>query len=386
MTRMARVADRLADRLRSFAQPWEIGSFIWVPAIVVAYAFWQSLRPRTPLADFGIFRTAATAVLNGKSPYVAADPHALAHFDKFVYPPSAALLFSPFAELSLRLGSVIMLVLGLVCILAALRLLDVRDWRCYGVAAMSAPVVNSLALGAVTSFLLVGTAATWRYRDRPSVAGPVAALTAVMKLFLWPLGLWLLVTRRLRATLAFVVVAAVVVVGGWATIGFAGLRSYPHLLHVLAQVEQGASYSPAALLGLSGTAATLLSFALVGLTVIAVGVGARGADGDRRAFTIAIAGALVATPLLWLHYFAFLLIPIALYRPRLSGLWFVPLALWLTPASHANGSSWKIGLALGVLAVVLARTVAERQTRWLYRAARFRLPTVSRIQGVTGTE
>jgi hypothetical protein len=386
MTRMARVADRLADRLRSFAQPWEIGSFIWVPAIVVAYAFWQSLRPRTPLDDFGIFRTAATAVLNGKSPYVAADPHALAHFDKFVYPPSAALLFSPFAELSLRLGSVIMLVLGLVCILAALRLLDVRDWRCYGVAAMSAPVVNSLALGAVTSFLLVGTAATWRYRDRPSVAGPVAALTAVMKLFLWPLGLWLLVTRRLRATLAFVVVAAVVVVGGWATIGFAGLRSYPHLLHVLAQVEQGASYSPAALLGLSGTAATLLSFALVGLTVIAVGVGARGADGDRRAFTIAIAGALVATPLLWLHYFAFLLIPIALYRPRLSGLWFVPLALWLTPASHANGSSWKIGLALGVLAVVLARTVAERQTRWLYRAARFRLPTVSRIQGVTGTE
>jgi hypothetical protein len=386
MTRMARVADRLADRLRSFAQPWEIGSFIWVPAIVVAYAFWQSLRPRTPLDDFGIFRTAATAVLNGKSPYVAADPHALAHFDKFVYPPSAALLFSPFAELSLRLGSVIMLVLGLVCILAALRLLDVRDWRCYGVAAMSAPVVNSLALGAVTSFLLVGTAATWRYRDRPSVAGPVAALTAVMKLFLWPLGLWLLVTRRLRATLAFVVVAAVVVVGGWATIGFAGLRSYPHLLHVLAQVEQGASCSPAALLGLSGTAATLLSFALVGLTVIAVGVGARGADGDRRAFTIAIAGALVATPLLWLHYFAFLLIPIALYRPRLSGLWFVPLALWLTPASHANGSSWKIGLALGVLAVVLARTVAERQTRWLYRAARFRLPTVSRIQGVTGTE
>jgi hypothetical protein len=386
MTRMARVADRLADRLRSFAQPWEIGSFIWVPAIVVAYAFWQSLRPRTPLDDFGIFRTAATAVLNGKSPYVAADPHALAHFDKFVYPPSAALLFSPFAELSLRLGSVIMLVLGLVCILAALRLLDVRDWRCYGVAAMSAPVVNSLALGAVTSFLLVGTAATWRYRDRPSVAGPVAALTAVMKLFLWPLGLWLLVTRRLRATLAFVVVAAVVVVGGWATIGFAGLRSYPHLLHVLAQVEQGASYSPAALLGLSGTAATLLSFALVGLTVIAVGVGARGADGDRRAFTIAIAGALVATPLLWLHYFAFLLIPIALYRPRLSGLWFVPLALWLTPASHANGSSWKIGLALGVLAVVLARTVAERQTRWLYRAARFRLPTVRRIQGVTGTE
>src|SRR6266566_3439668 len=376
MTLVARVAERLADRLRAFARPWELASFIWVPAIVVAYAFWQSLRATTPLDDFGIFRTAAKAVVHGNSPYVAADPHALAHFDKFVYPPSAALLFAPFAALPIKPGSVVMLVLGLICILAALRLLDVRDWRCYGVAAMSAPVINSLALGAVTSFLLVGTAAAWRYRDRPAVAGPVGALTAVMKLFLWPLGLWLLVTKRLRATVAFVVVAGVVVIGGWATIGFNGLRSYPHLLHVLAQVEQGVSYSPVALLGLSRTPATLLSLALVGITVLAVGFSARGADGDRRSFTIAIAGSLVATPVLWLHYFALLLIPIALYRPRLSGLWFVPLILWVTPETHSGGSIWKIALALAVLAVVLARTVADPKTRWLFRAGRVRLPTV----------
>ena len=94
----------------------------------------------------------------------------------------------------------------------------------------------------------------------------------------------------------------------------------------------------------------------------------------------------MATPVLWLHYFALLLIPIALYRPRLSGLWFVPLALWLTPASHANGSAWKIALALAVLAVVVARTVAERQTQWLYRAVGFRPLAVRRILGVTGTE
>ena len=105
MTRVARVAERLADRLRGFAQPWELGSFIWVPAIVVAYAFWQSLRARTPLDDFGIFRTAAKAVLRGDSPYVAANPQALAHFDKFVYPPSTALLFSPFTALAVKPGS-----------------------------------------------------------------------------------------------------------------------------------------------------------------------------------------------------------------------------------------------------------------------------------------
>src|SRR5437763_2860562 len=207
MTRVARVAERFADRLRDFAQPWEIGSFIWVPAIVVAYAFWQSLRARTPLDDFGIFRTAAKVVLHGNSPYVAADPHALAHFDKFVYPPAAALLFSPFAALPIKRGSVIMLVLGLICIFAALRLLDVKDWRCYGVAAMCAPVINSLALGAVTSFLLVGTAATWRHRDRPGVAGPVRAVTGAFEPLLWPLRLCLLVTSLTPPTVALAVVA-----------------------------------------------------------------------------------------------------------------------------------------------------------------------------------
>jgi alpha-1,2-mannosyltransferase len=380
---VARLGDRLADRLRSFAQPWELGAFIWVPAIVVAYAFWQSLKAGTPLDDFGIFRAAAKVVMRGDSPYVAADPQALAHFDKFVYPPGTALLFSPFAAIPLRLGSVLMLVLGLLAVFGALRLLDVQDWRCYGVAAMSAPVINSLALGAVTTFLMVGAAAAWRYRERPALAGFLAALTSTVKLFLWPIGLWLLATRRIRALMAFAIAGVVVVGGGWAVIGFAGFRTYPHLVHVLAQVEQGVSYSPIALFGVSGTAASILSGALLLLTMLAVVIAARGADGDRRAFTIALVGSLVATPVVWLHYFALLLIPIALYRPRLSGLWFVPLALWLTPASHANGSAWKVSLALVVLVVVVARTVAERRTQPLVdRVAALRLRADRRVQSV----
>jgi alpha-1,2-mannosyltransferase len=384
---VARVVDRFADRLRSFAQPWELGSFIWLPAIVLAYAFWQSLKARTPLDDFGIFRTAANVVLRGDSPYVAANPHALAHFDKFVYPPATALLFAPFTAIPLKLGSVLMLLLGLLAIFAALRLLDVRDWRCYGVAAMSAPVINSLALGAVTTFLTVGCAAAWRYRGRPAIVGPLAALTAILKLFLWPLGLWLLATRRVRAAAMFVLTAALVVVGGWAVIGFAGLHTYPHLVRVLAQVEQGVSYSPIALLGVSGNAASILSAALLGLTVLAVLIAARGPDGDRRSFTIAIAGSLAATPVVWLHYYALLLIPIALYRPRLSGLWFVPLALWLTPASHANGSPWKVSLALAVLVVVVVRTLAERPTQPILDwAASIRPRAGRRFQSIAGTK
>lgn len=36
---------------------------------------------------------------------------------------------------------------------------------------------------------------------------------------------------------------------------------------------------------------------------------------------------LLATPISWLHYFALLVIPLAIVRPRLSPLWLLPLVL-----------------------------------------------------------
>jgi alpha-1,2-mannosyltransferase len=358
MSVVERIAERFGDRLRGVARPWEVVCFAWVPAVVLGFGLWYALRARGTLGDFPIFRAASKAVLHGHSPYVAADPGALANFDKFVYPPAAAFLLSPLAVTPFGFAKVLVFVLGVVTALLAFRLLGVRDWRCYGVAAVSAPVMNSLAIGALTSFLLLGAALTWRCRDRPSLAGSAASVTAVVKLFLWPLGLWLVVTRRLRAAAAFFVVGVVGVVAGWAAIGFAGFRAYPHLLRVLADLEAGVSYSPVALLRLSGSGATALSVVLVITVVVAVALAARGTDGDRRSFTIAVIGSLVATPVLWLNYFALLLIPIALYRPRLSGLWFAPLVLWATPETHSGGSLWRIGLALAIVVFVAGRVLS----------------------------
>jgi hypothetical protein len=358
---------RFPDKLRDFARPWEVAAYIWVPTIVLAWAFRFELKSNKKLEDFGIFQVAARAVLHGHSPYPAATPAGVSHFNKFVYPPATAFLFAPFAGLPLWLAQSTMLVLGVVCIFAALWLLNVRDWRCYGIAAISSPAVNSFALGAVTSFMLVGVAAAWRYRNRPVAGGALVGMTAVAKLFLWPLGLWLLVTRRFRAVMVAEITALVLLVAGWAAIGFAGMRTYPHLLRVLSQVEQDKSYSPVALLHLSGSAADTLTVALSALLVLAVVLAARGADGDRRALALAVIGALLVTPIVWLHYFLLLLVPIALYRPRLSGLWFLPLLLWATPSTHSHGITWRIALALAVTAVVALRTIAERQTEWLVR-------------------
>ncbi len=146
-------------------------------------------------------------------------------------------------------------------------------------------------------------------------------------------------------------------------IDFAGLRSYPTLVHVLEQIEAPVSYSAVALLGLSGHGATIATVVLSLGAVAAVVVAARGPDGDRRAFAVAVLASLVATPLLWLHYLLLLFVPIAVYRPRLSGLWFVPLVLWATPTTHSHGITWRIALALAVLAVVAVRTVLDGSRR-----------------------
>jgi hypothetical protein len=324
---------------------------------VIGYAAWWELHVARSGVDFRIFRTAATAVEHGRSPYPPPDPHALGELHRFVYPPFSALVFAPFTGIPLGAGKVLLLVLGLVSLFTALRLLGVSDWRCYGLAALSAPAVNSLALGAITPFLMLGVAAAWRFRDAPGRAGATAALAAGAKLFLWPLGVWLLVTGRLRATGVTLVALAGLLVGGWAVIGFRGLSSYPRLLHALSLAEQGTGYGAADLLHLTRTAAEVFAVVAAALVVPAVMVAARGADGDRRALAVAVVGAVFATPLLWLHDLALLSVPIALYRPRLSGLWFVPLVMWLSPSTQANGVLWRVCLALAVLVVVAARTV-----------------------------
>jgi hypothetical protein len=61
----------------------------------------------------------------------------------------------------------------------------------------------------------------------------------------------------------------------------------------------------------------------------------------------------------WLHYLLLLYVPLALYRPRLSPIWFAPLALWATPSTHSHGVTWHIALALGVTGLVAARTVGD---------------------------
>jgi alpha-1,2-mannosyltransferase len=356
--------NRLEDALPEFARPWEVAIFLWLPFSLLALVVFAALYWSKSLGDWEIFRTAALAVVHGRSPFGAADAATLAHNDQFVYPPSTALALGPLALLPDVAGRVVVLLLAIACVFVSLRLLEVRDWRCYGLAVATAPVVDNVSLGALSSLLLLGVAAAWSYRRNVHGSAAAVAVTAASKLFLWPLGVWLLVTRRVRATIEAAAVATAFLLAGWVATGFAGLRTYPHLLRTLSGVEAGQSYSLAGLLRLSGAALTGLSVVLVAVVVAAVALAGRGEDGDRRALAVAVAGALLATPVLWLHYFVLLLVPIALYRPRLSAVWFVPLAFWVTPIGHSDGSVWKAAFALTCAAVTVIAALATQLEPW----------------------
>ena len=309
--------------------------------------------------DFHHVWRAGHAVLSGASPYVT--PNSLLalrghDIHAFVYPAPLALAAAPFGALPYGIAAGIYTAILLASLVLGLRLLGVRDWRCFGVAFLSVPVFTALSLGTLTPLLFVATAAAWRYRDRKWAPAMAVAAVLVIKLFLWPLVLWLFLTRRKTAALLSVGIAAGSTIISWWIIGFAGFHAYPSLLHALSQVEYDTSYSVSALahsLGVGNSAAYAIA-AAAGIAIIAMLVRITRRDPESPfALSLAIAAGLALTPILWLHYFALLIVPLALARPRLSALWFLPLAFWTTPWQLADGHAWRIALTAAVTAALL---------------------------------
>jgi len=62
--------------------------------------------------------------------------------------------------------------------------------------------------------------------------------------------------------------------------------------------------------------------------------------------------ALVASPIVWPHYLALLLVPIALVSPGLSALWLVPLLAYVAPVAQTHDHPWAIVPYLIICAIV----------------------------------
>ena len=280
-------------------------------------------------------------VLEGRVPYPLPRADLVDGGNPSVYPPAVFLVTLPLALLPFGVAVglwVAALALGVVGALAAL---GVRDWRCYTLALGSAPVVLGATFGNFTILLVLGAAVVWRWRNRLWLVALLVGALVAAKLFLWPLLVWLAVTRRWRAAAAALAGSAAVVVTAWAVIGFDGLADYPRLLQAVSDVYGQHSWSLVSggvALGLSASLAAKVALG-AGLAILTWGVLiARRADGDRRSFSAALVAALVASPIVWPFNFAFLLVPLALLQPKLGKFWLAVPALWAAnslPVPHA---------------------------------------------------
>jgi hypothetical protein len=299
------------------------------------------------LFDLHVMWQAGHDVVTGHSPY------------PFVYPAPAAFLMVPFGALPWDVAVVAFTLTLVGALVLALRLIGVRDWRCYALALASMPMASSIMIGTLSPLLVLGAAVAWRYRDRRFIVAAAIVGVVVTKIFLWPLVFWLLATRRFRTAVTTVALGIAVTFGSWAILGFDGLGGYAHGLQRVAGLVQETSYSLFALLRLLGVSSPAARMAVLLLTVAALGamfVVARGRDGDRRSFVLALGIGFLASPIVWMHYLVLVFVPVALYRSRLSAAWFVPLAYWGLQTQENQGSAGKIAVmaALTALAVGLA--------------------------------
>ena len=339
----ARVETGLVAALRRLVP---VLAFAVLPAAVVTTMFVVAVQTGPLAWDFrNELYPQTTAFLSGENPY----PDGL-------WPPLAMLVAAPFTALSSTPAGVAFALAGLACMALALWLLDVRDWRVYGVVALWPQVVTDIRIAHLTPLLCLLAALAWRYRNRPLVTGTALGVAGGLKFFLWPLGVWLLATGRVRAA----AVAAGVALGSLLLVApFAPLDDYLRTLREVSSAFDQDSYSPFGLLTQLGATDVVARVVTLGLGAVLLALTWR-----RQSFVLAVAAALVLSPIVWLDFYALAAVPLAVAHPMISRVWFLPLATWGLPSSGITADAvWGVGRVLVVFAVVLVVVAAAERGR-----------------------
>ena len=305
-----------------------------VPILFLAVMTWSVLHGPFSALDFrNAYWYAGHRVLAGSSPYLWTAAQ-LREGVAFVYPPLSAVVFAPAALLPRSVGSVAFTLVGLLVAPATLALMGVRDWRVYVVASVWLPVCAGWLTANESLLLALGLAGVWRWRERPGFAGFLTAAMLSLKPLLWPLALWLIATRRWRASAHTLVWCVVLNAGAWSIVGFGQIGSYLRAVNLDTAFNWRLGFGVPAVLGQLGAgrpAAVALMIILSAGLVAAVLHSGLARRNDVQSMTLAVALAIVSSPLLWSHYLALLLVPVALRRPRLDWTWALPVVLWVAP-------------------------------------------------------
>ena len=166
-----------------------------------------------------------------------------------------------------------------------------------------------------------------------------------------------------------VATGAIAWAAAWLWIGFADVHRYAGLVRH-AEISEGPN-GYGLFWRLSESSTTYLVVAAASAVVVAWVSHRRP---DATGFAVAMLAALVATPQLWLDYFALLVAVVGVFRRRLAFVWLAPLILWVTPHQEADRSLWRIGVVFALVAAtavwVLLRDPSREDDETLQRRVR----------------
>ena len=188
------------------------------------------------------------------------------------------------------------------------------------------------------------------------LAGAALGVGIAIKPIFIPLVGWLILTRRWLAAGVALASGVLLAVTAWALIGFDGFREYPRLLDRIEEVYGLGSYSlPSAVWEVAGDGEIRHAICLgAGLVLFGIAAALRNSrSSDLVVFSIMVGACVVASPVVWPHYVALLLVPLGVACPRFAPLWMAPYALPIV--LQFDGRRLR---ALGFLMLVLLLTAA----------------------------
>lgn len=350
------VAQRVGDRPDAPAIARLRSASPWLPAILAALslagALALAISPATGRqVDFEVYRMGGAHIL-GQHLY---DVYLAGFSLHFTYPPFAALLFWPFAQISVRVGQVVWLVINLVALVAltAVSIRAVRpDWprrRIWGVALIAlfpvlrfSPDILTLDYGqvnfVVALLVVADLTSVLRLGSRTLPRGVLLGIAAAVKLTPLIFIPFLVLTRQFRAAAtalgSFLVCSAVAFAVSphsstfyWSRKIFERAASLIYIsdqnLHSALQRMISAPPAPMLVDGLS------LLFIVAGL---AVATWAYRSSSPILGILLCATTGLIVSPVSWAHHYV----------------WIVPVLAWLVLGTDRplGGRWWAVVVAL----------------------------------------
>lgn len=355
---MREILDRYVEAFRVIRAPVFLGA---IPIAVLVWALVIMIQGDDVAVDFHHeLYPQANLLLDWENPYPPPDSD-LSDGTNYIWPTVAAALVAPLAPLPSGLADGIMTGLVIASLAGALLVMGVRDWRVFGAVALWPPTLNAIQTANLTLPLCLLCALVWRYRDRRWIAGTALGGALALKFFLWPLVAWLAARRQWGAAGVATGLAALSLL---LVLPFTSLADYLELVQNLGETFDGLSYTIYGFLADAGAPDAVARGAN-----LATGAAVLFLAWRRRSFALAIGAALILSPIVWLHFFALLAVPLAASLPRFAWPWLLPLPMLLAPGTY-NGDPWQSGLVLALAAAVLA--VATRNEAGLASPVRRR--------------